>query len=339
MVLYMSVKGIGKNQKHHHLADVLRLSCYTREKELSMKEIKISRGNDFFFDKNPITKELLSDERMQTVYYNFKDKDSLGITPDKDASSLMLYILEGKMVFRTSSGEIELCQNDSMLLSEFADSGVLAALCESKCLTISTSHSQHIDGSNELMNMVEAVETKDVYTHGHSRRVALYAIAIATAYASDYDIITLGKAADLHDIGKIVIPIEILQKPGKLTEEEYDIIKTHALESYNILLPVYGHEVAMIARQHHERLDGSGYPDGRKGDEISLNARIVAIADVFDALTCKRIYNSRPMSFDEALCYLEGLPSHYDSNLVALLREKERDGSLKKNHIHTSFTE
>lgn len=304
-----------------------------------MEEIKISRGEDFFSDKNPITQELLADERMQVVYYNFRDKDGLGVTPDKDPSSLMLYILEGEMEFRTSSQEIKLFKNDSMLLSGFTESGMLKALRESKCLSISTCHSQRIDGSNELMDMVEIVDKKDVYTHGHSRRVAQYAITIATAYASDYDVITLGKAADLHDIGKISIPIEILQKPGKLTKEEYDIIKTHAMETYNILYPIYGEVLAMIARQHHERLDGSGYPDGLKEDEILFDAKIIAIADVFDALTCKRIYNNRTMSFDEALTYLEGLPHHYDHQLVSLLREKERDGTLDKIEINTSFLE
>lgn len=299
--------------------------------------ISVSRGKDFFFDPNPITNELLHDERMQAVYYNFKSKDSLCITPDKEASSLMLYVLEGKMVFRAPSREVELCQNDSLLLSQFSESAVLAALCDSKCLGISTSHSQHVSSSNELMNMIEAVEKKDVYTHGHSRRVALYSGIIGLALATDYDIITLGKAADLHDIGKISIPIEILQKPGKLTTEEYDIVKTHSMETYRLLLPACGEEIAMAARQHHERLDGSGYPDGLKGDEICLNAKIIAVADVFDALTCKRIYNSRPMSFDEAITYLEGLPQHYDQKLVALLRQKSDDGTLQRTEIHTSF--
>lgn len=297
--------------------------------------ITFSSGRDFITDPNPITKELLKDAHAQLVYYNFYSKDSLAITPDKDAASLILYVLEGSLTLYTNDKETQLGPNDSVMFSCIKESSMLTAQAPSKCLGISTGHSQHVASSNELMAMIEAVEQKDVYTHGHSRRVCLYANTIALELDPGYDIITLGNAADLHDIGKVNVPVGILRKPGKLTCEEYDIIKRHPGDSYELLLPL-GEEIARAAGQHHERLDGSGYPNGLKGDEICLNARLIAVADVFDALTCKRVYND-PVSFEDAVAYLESSSGHYDSKVVAVLKKKVLDGTLLRKDILSSF--
>lgn len=302
-----------------------------------MDSIKLSRGSDFISDPNPITKELLKDTTMQLVYYNFYKKDSLAITPDKEQASLILYILEGSMILYTKEREICLEKNDSVMFSDVEESWILTAQIDSKCLGVSTSHSQHVDSSNELMAMIEEVEKKDVYTSGHSRRVCMYVGTIALEMDPGYDIITLGNAADLHDIGKINVSIDILRKPGRLTKEEYDIIKQHPVDSGELLRPV-GEAVAMAARQHHERMDGSGYPEGLKGDEICLNARLIAVADVFDALTCKRVYNN-PVDPEEAVAYLESCGGQYDQNIVAILKKKVLDGTLRRKEIITSFVE
>lgn len=304
---------------------------------LDMDIINLSRGKDFFEDPNPITRELLKDSQIQLVYYNFNIKDSLAITRDKNNATLIIYILEGEMTLSTADVETHLHSNDSFIFSDINESYILTANSPSKCLGISTSSSQHVASSNELMSMIEAVEEKDVYTHGHSRRVCLYSNAIALALDPNYDIIPLGNAADLHDIGKINVPLSILQKPGKLTKAEYDIIKKHPMDSYHILQPV-GEDVAMAARHHHERLDGSGYPDAIKGDAICMNARIIAIADVFDALTCKRIYNE-PMSLADAVAYLESCTEQYDQSLVAILKKKVLDGTFHRKAIHSSFVD
>lgn len=300
-----------------------------------ISNINFSWGKDFISDPDPITRELLKDSNVQLVYYNFNKKDSLAITPDKNGGSQVLYILEGDMTLYRKGKETHLHQNDSILFSDLKESSILTAQSPSKCLGISTTQTQHVASSNDLMDMIDTVEKKDVYTYGHSRRVCLYANAIALEMDPCYDIITLGNAANLHDVGKINVPISILRKPGKLTGEEYDIIKKHSMDSYN-LVQSFGEDVARAVRQHHERLDGSGYPDGIKGEEICMDARVIAVADVFDAMTCKRVYNE-PKSFEDTVAYLESCGEQYDQEVVSILKKKVLDGTLERKEIAYSF--
>lgn len=140
--------------------------------------------------------------------------------------------------------------------------------------------------------LISALEAKDVYTQGHSQRVCklvtqiVYKMGIEGKEAED--IIT---AAKLHDIGKIGIRDEVLNKPGKLTDQEFAEIMDHPVMSYEIINKMKLMEnIAKIIRHHHERYDGKGYPDGLKGEKIPLGSRIIAVADSFDAMTSKRPY-------------------------------------------------
>ena len=138
------------------------------------------------------------------------------------------------------------------------------------------------------------VEARDPYTAGHQQRVAQLATAIAGEMGLDKNRIEgIRLGAEIHDIGKIQVPAEILSKPGKLTSAEYLIIKEHPNTGYTILKDIhFPWPVADIARQHHERMDGSGYPLGLRGDEISLDSRIVAVADVVEAMSSHRPYRT-----------------------------------------------
>lgn len=139
-----------------------------------------------------------------------------------------------------------------------------------------------------------AIESKDEYTRGHSHRVAEYSAILAKELDwSQAEILNLKHAAYLHDIGKFSIPDIILNKPTKLTEEEYTIIKNHTIIGAEMLknITLIDH-VVEVARNHHERYDGHGYPDGLKGRAIPLHARIVALADSYDAMRSKRIYRN-----------------------------------------------
>jgi len=140
--------------------------------------------------------------------------------------------------------------------------------------------------------MSDTLEAKDEYTRGHSNRVSEYSVLIAKKMnLSDDKISEIRYAASLHDIGKIGVPDSILNKPDKLTDEEYDIIRNHCTIGSDILSNINLISYASnIARHHHERYDGKGYPDGLKGDGIPLGARIVAVADSFDAMNSKRVY-------------------------------------------------
>ncbi len=137
-----------------------------------------------------------------------------------------------------------------------------------------------------------SIEKKDDYTYGHSNRVAWYSVIIGKRIGLPADkLLILEKAALLHDIGKINVPDYILQKDNKLTSKEYQTVKMHAVIGYEILKTMTDIEdLYLTARHHHERYDGAGYPDGLKGMEIPLFARIVAVADTFDAMTSDRPY-------------------------------------------------
>ena len=145
-----------------------------------------------------------------------------------------------------------------------------------------------------LRTLSSTIETKDEYTRGHSHRVGEYAALIARELGwSQEEIINLKNTADLHDIGKIGVPDTILNKPTKLTEDEYIIIKDHTVIGAEILknITLIPH-AAEVARSHHERYDGTGYPDGLKGEDIPLYARVIAVADSYDAMSSRRIYRS-----------------------------------------------
>jgi len=156
-----------------------------------------------------------------------------------------------------------------------------------------------------VQTLVNAIEAKDQYTKGHSIRVTQYAMWYARhsdipfEEASDIQL-----AARLHDIGKLGIADAILNKTGTLTDEEYDIIKKHPETSYKILKPIMSDSILKTIRYHHERWDGKGYPDGLAGDLIPMGARIVCLADSFDAMTSFRSYK-KAMTLDRALEEIE----------------------------------
>jgi putative nucleotidyltransferase with HDIG domain len=145
----------------------------------------------------------------------------------------------------------------------------------------------------ETLNaIIKTLEAKDKYTYGHSQRVADYSRLIAEKLSfSEEEIIEIELAAILHDIGKISTPDEILNKPGKLTDEEYEIIKEHPVCSFDIISQISSMDkIAKWIRAHQERVDGMGYPDGLKAEEIPLQARLITVADAFDAMTTDRPY-------------------------------------------------
>jgi HD-GYP domain-containing protein (c-di-GMP phosphodiesterase class II) len=143
-----------------------------------------------------------------------------------------------------------------------------------------------------VKTMVRAVEVKDPYTAGHSERVRQYCVWMGEHFGlSAYEMRILSYGALIHDVGKIGIPDEVLTKPGKLTEDEFDLVKLHSVHGANIVADIeMFRDCVPIVRWHHERLDGSGYPDGIAGDEIPFLVRVAAVADVFDAMTSDRAY-------------------------------------------------
>jgi putative nucleotidyltransferase with HDIG domain len=145
--------------------------------------------------------------------------------------------------------------------------------------------------ARELNRLAAELDARVPGSAGHSRRVATYAAGTAKKMGlSPERVATVRRAAQLHDIGKVETPVEIVNKPGPLSAEEYAVVRSHADLGGWIVAGLGNSELAAIVRHHHERLDGGGYPDGLAGEEIPLGARIVAVADTFDALASTRPY-------------------------------------------------
>ncbi|HUY99591.1 MAG TPA: HD-GYP domain-containing protein [Thermomicrobiaceae bacterium] len=191
------------------------------------------------------------------------------------------------------------------LVREYARGGSLQDVVEGLFLHDTIAQLQR--GYTEvIVALVAAVEARDPYTRGHTQRVAELAVLIGQELRLTPERLrTLHQSAMLHDIGKIGIPDQILNKPGPLTDDEFDVVKSHPERGYRIIKEVRSlqRELGGV-RHHHERLDGSGYPDGLSGEAIPLEARIIAVADVLDALTSARSYRG-PWPLSRALALLD----------------------------------
>lgn len=177
---------------------------------------------------------------------------------------------------------------------------------------------------NVLISLANIIEAKDSYTEGHIQRVASMALEIGKRFGMQkQDLESLKLGGILHDIGKIGVPGQILNKPSQLTSPEWDIMKKHVQTGYKICLPLQKNlgSALEIIRHHHERLDGSGYPDGLNGDQLSLPVRIMAVVDMFDALTTKRSYR-KAISHAESLAIVEqdALEGKLDPEVVEQLK-------------------
>jgi putative two-component system response regulator len=188
---------------------------------------------------------------------------------------------------------------------------------------------------NGVQMLVQALEAKDAYTSGHSSRVSHYAVrtALQLGFTDDaLEHVRLG--GELHDIGKIGTREAILNKPAPLTVEEFQHVKEHSALGEKILTPFLAHSpmVLRIVRSHHERIDGSGFPDGLRGSRIPLEARVVAVVDAFDAMTTNRSYRPQlpvPQAVDE-LRRCAGV--HFDAEVVeAFLKAHDNGAKLSPN--------
>ena len=157
-----------------------------------------------------------------------------------------------------------------------------------------------------LFALARAVESRDHYTAGHCERLATYSVAIGSALGlSRHELVALHRGGYLHDIGKVAMPDKILHGTEKLTEQEWDIMKQHTIRGEEICRPMKSlAPVLPIIRSHHERWDGTGYPDGLAGEDIPLLARILQVVDIYDALTTARTYKPQ-LTHQEAVRIME----------------------------------
>lgn len=219
----------------------------------------------------------------------------------------------------------EIRQSFSALQS--ADKNKIAYVLEKKALALSKDLNELIAiimESSEALTVLSDAFLYDEYIYQHSFQVTLYALAIAKHLKySEKDLKTIGMGALLHDIGKISIPQEILQKPSRLTDQEYEQMKEHTKYGFELLRNLYTMPllVAHCAFQHHERLDGSGYPRGLTEKEIHPFAKIIAVADVFDALSSTRVYRKKILPVECLKIMSEGEGSAFDPIVLDALRK------------------
>lgn len=175
-----------------------------------------------------------------------------------------------------------------------------------------------------FISLALTLEARDPYTKGHCERIARFGVALGRAMGlPQEDIEALHKGGYLHDIGKVGVPDAVLLKPARLTAEEFDLMKRHPEIGDALCAPLQSlRRVRPIVRSHHERLDGSGYPDGLQGENIPLLAQIVGVVDVFDALTSTRPYR-RSLTVEETLAHLreEARAGKFDPTLVDAFAE------------------
>ena len=228
---------------------------------------------------------------------------------------------------RANDGQVRVVHSRAELVC--ADDGVPASIvgalqdvtelkaAEREALEAAARLRRMVDGAVAAMGAL--VETRDPYTAGHQRRVTQLAVALATELGIEGAALeTLRLAGEVHDIGKMAVPAEILSKPGRLSPTELALIRVHPAAGADILAPIeFGAPVADIVRRHHERLDGSGYPDGLTGAAIPREARILAVADVVEAMASHRPY--RPaLGIEAALAEIrEGAGRLYDADVAA----------------------
>lgn len=203
----------------------------------------------------------------------------------------------------------------------------LAASYAGKSLETFLLHQEIVATQREIISIMgEIGEQRSRETGNHVKRVAAYSYILALGYGlSQEEAMLLRDVSPMHDIGKIAIPDNILNKPGKLTDNEYDVMKNHTLIGQQLLGSSQRkllRTAAIISEQHHEKWDGSGYPHGLKGEDIHIYGRITAVADVFDALSAERVYKPA-WKIDRILAlFREERGKHFDPNVIDVFFEK-----------------
>lgn len=230
----------------------------------------------------------------EVMLQKIKANETVFIEPG-DSSELMefFYILEGELELQINNEKTILKYGDHFYSHHLDETIEFKTLSDITLLYFTTQPVFHNLSSiiRDLIQLAKKVEEKDIYTLSHIKRVKDYAVKIANKLnLSKERVENIAFASLFHDLGKIYVPDEILNKPGKLTVEEFEYIKKHPSDGVELVNRTYYRDISEIINQHHERLDGSGYPNGLKDDEILMEAKIIAVSDTYDAMTTDRAY-------------------------------------------------
>lgn len=214
--------------------------------------------------------------------------------------------------------------------------------------TLLLSYSNSLENATvQLMTSLQnAMEEKDYYTAGHTIRVTEYALMLGSAMGlTEDETLVLKRAAQFHDIGKLVIDLSCIQKPGKLNDEEWQLIRKHPSVGANIIKPLgFMKREQKIIRHHHERMDGKGYPDGLSGDELDDLTKIIIVVDSYDAMTSRRNYRKN-MTMDEAVAELKDCSgTQFDGAIVDVFSQcivdfSPNDSVFTQEYLDTVYQE
>lgn len=248
--------------------------------------------------------ELYNRNGVSFQLFHLETHTSLQITHSDlsfDNKIYMIIVLAGSIDLMLPDKRVTLTKGQ-MFSHESTNCLYIRANESANLLVMTNEEDQDISAEmTEIMEQVRILEGKDLYLCGHNARVANYSSMILQRYLPDQSTKEIYISALMHDVGKVKIREEILNKRSRLNDEEFEEIKNHPVYSYDMIMEMMGDErIAKNARWHHEKLDGSGYPDGITADKLSVEVRIISIADIFDALTTSRSYRKR-YTFDEAL--------------------------------------
>ena len=229
------------------------------------------------------------------------------------------YVISGRLRCKLGDESFALSPGDCLTLDGFKTRAQLTASEPAKllCVTAQPVFDDADTFTAELMHLAVEVEQKDGYTADHCRRLQKLSHATAEVLGlGSNQLYRLNYGAYLHDLGKVKIPLEILQKPTKLTSQEWSIVKRHPIDGRALLHGTQLEEAGIILEQHHERFDGSGYPYGLQGNQVLIESYIVAVADTYDAMTTDRPYR-KALSQEEAFAELQKYTGiHYPEEVV-----------------------
>lgn len=272
---------------------------------------------------------------LEVMLYRITGESVVWLYPASDPNAIeYFFIHEGGVDLAMDDGLQSLGPGESFTVSGLTRDVPVKMHGDTKILYVTNCPAYeslaHIDES--LQELLTRINEKDHYTSRHSKAVLQYSLAIYDAMQDrgpDIPREDLAFAALFHDVGKCFVPVEILQKPDRLEQAELRYILRHPVDSGRMLQPKFGEQIAEIARNHHERLDGSGYPRGLQAEDISLSSQIVAVADSFDAMTSNRGYNV-VKSFLKAAEELASLPHQFDSRITSVLVHLVNSGALEE---------
>lgn len=277
---------------------------------------------------------LARSDNAEIMLYEFAADRPNSIIPG-DAPDLLefYYIIEGAIIIDINDGPYKLQKGEYFYVHNIKDTVPFRTLSDTKMLYITSAPVYNFlyTYTDDLKKLLIKSETKDKYTHQHGNRVQDYSVKIAAKLGLSSEInYNLALASLFHDIGKCFIPDEILNKPSILSESEFNYIKKHSTYSSEILKGKFNDVIANIVEQHHERLDGSGYPKGLTEESICLEAKIIAVADSYDAMTSDRAYR-KAISPKAALEELKNyIGAFYEEDIVLAFEQVLQDEGIFK---------